>query len=189
MSGKRSIYEDVGEGEAPKAAPTGGMIDARPRGAPVELRIGEALLIRLPIEGGRGDGGAGFSRLAPATSVDCDVVPMALHASEGGGSTAAAPEHGYSALRPCITSSLWIPDLPFPRNMLEWVGASVMASSAPAAAAAAVGASSSASVSAPMGQGGMDMTITPRQYTEAGGAPELPDWLSPPSQRPISPSY
>ena len=49
MSGKRSIFEDVGEGEAPKAAPTGGMIDARPRGARRAIRAWLMVLFALVV--------------------------------------------------------------------------------------------------------------------------------------------
>ena len=39
MAGKRSIFEEVGAGEKPVAAPVGGGIDARPRGARRGLRL------------------------------------------------------------------------------------------------------------------------------------------------------
>ena len=147
-------------------------------------RLHHELVARVELDGA-GDSAADAAAAQGEGEAAAWPTPEALTQGGGDRSTAAAPEHGYSALRPCISSSLWIPEQPFARNMLEWVGASIMASSTPPPAAAAVGASSLASVSAPMGHGAMDMTITPRQYTEAGGAPELPDWLSSPAQRPI----
>ncbi|MGM0741265.1 MAG: heme A synthase [Pseudomonadota bacterium] len=49
MSGKRSIFEDVSEGEARKAAPKGGMIDARPRGARRAIRAWLMVLFALVV--------------------------------------------------------------------------------------------------------------------------------------------
>ena len=116
-----------------------------------------------------------------AAAAGAAVVPEALTQGGGDRSTAAAPEHGYSSLRPCITSSLWIPELPFARNMLEWVGASIMASSGLSAAAAAAAGPSLSTPLAKKGRRPLDVSITPRQYAETGVAPKLPDWLSPPS--------
>ncbi|MCZ0810904.1 COX15/CtaA family protein [Roseovarius sp. EGI FJ00037] len=49
MSGKRSIFEDVGEGEAGKVAPKGGMIDARPRGSRRAVRAWLMMLFALVV--------------------------------------------------------------------------------------------------------------------------------------------
>jgi heme a synthase len=39
MAGKRSIFQEVGEGQAVPVAPTGGGIDARPKGARRGIRL------------------------------------------------------------------------------------------------------------------------------------------------------
>jgi len=49
MSGKRSIFEDVSEGKAQEAAPKGGMIDARPRGARRAIRAWLMVLFALVV--------------------------------------------------------------------------------------------------------------------------------------------
>jgi cytochrome c oxidase assembly protein subunit 15 len=47
MAGKRSIFEEVGEGQAVAPAPTGGGIDARPKGARAGIRLWLIMLFLL----------------------------------------------------------------------------------------------------------------------------------------------
>ncbi|MDR9394299.1 heme A synthase [Roseovarius sp. SYSU LYC5161] len=49
MTGKRSIFEDVGEGDTPRQAPAGGMIDAGRRGARRGIRLWLMLLFALVV--------------------------------------------------------------------------------------------------------------------------------------------
>ena len=49
MSGKRSIFEEVGEGEVQREAPKGGMIDAGRRGARGAIRVWLMILFALVV--------------------------------------------------------------------------------------------------------------------------------------------
>ena len=86
----------------------------------------------------------------------------------------------YGALRACVRSSLWIPELPFARNVVEWIGASVMVSSGPGAGGGGGGGGGFGTPGAEStGGGALDVTITSGEYAEAEGEIKLPDWLSP----------